>query len=120
MSRDPRLRLDDILDAANAILGWIEGMDFEHFREDRKTTDAVLRNLEVIGEAMGKLPEEWRALYGEIPWRSVIAFRNVIAHEYFQIDLEIVWDAARNRLPEVRQTCRKLLAALERNLASIG
>jgi uncharacterized protein with HEPN domain len=76
-----------MLDAALAALDFVKGMTFEQFREDRKTIDAVVRNIEVIGEAARHIPEDVRARFPEIPWPDVIGSRSVLIHEYFGVDL---------------------------------
>ncbi len=65
--------------------------------------DAVIRNLEVIGEAVKQLPEDLRERYPHIPWRSITALRNVLIHEYFGVDLEIVWRVVQKRLPTLKR-----------------
>ena len=109
MSRDIRLYLDDILQSCRKILRYTEGMDFTQFQDDERTYDAVIRNLEIIGEASRNLPSEIKHRYPEIEWRSISAFRNIVAHEYFAIKSEIVWDIIRNKIPEIQQQFQYLL-----------
>lgn len=109
MPRDPRLYLDDILDAITRIREYTAPIDYEEFTRDRKTQDAVVRNLEIIGEAAGRLPESVRIGAGGIDWRKIIAMRNILAHEYFGMSLPIVWDVVRNKLGPLETTCKKLL-----------
>lgn len=85
-----RLRFDDMLDAIQAIEQFIEGLDFDAFRDDRKTVDAVVRNPEVIGEAARYVPETIREEFDDIPWTSIIGMRSVLFHEYFGVDYEIL------------------------------
>lgn len=92
MPRDPRLYLDDILEAIARIGEYTASMDYDAFRQDRKTQDAVVRNLEIIGEAAGRLPESLRTISSEIEWRKIIGLRNILAHEYFGVSLPVVWD----------------------------
>ena len=94
MSRDPILRLEDILGSIGWIESHIEGYDFERFSTDRKTIDAVTRCLEVIGEAAKHLPDSLTAQYPDIPWRAICGFRDVLAHSYFRAEESIIWDAA--------------------------
>ncbi len=91
MSKRPlRLLLDDICEAAQKTIRCTAGMSFDAFSQDEKTVDAVVRNLEIIGEAANRLPEEFRDAHREIEWQKAIGLRNRIVHEYFGVDLQIV------------------------------
>ena len=114
MHRDYRLYLDDILDAIDRIREYVEGMDNDAFISDRKTQDAVIRNLEVIGEASRNLSDELKAQSNEIEWTKIIGFRNILAHEYFGVSIPIVWDIVQNKLGPLREACTKLLNQLEK------
>jgi len=108
MSRDYRLYLDDIIEAIRRIKAFTDRMDFEAFSEDIKTQDAVVRNLEIIGEASGRLPDAVRHAAPEIEWRKVVGIRNVLAHGYFGISLPIIWDVVQNKLQPLETSCREL------------
>ena len=82
------------------IAEYIEGFSFTDFKRDYKTVDAVIRNFEVIGEASKNLPIEIKTKYPEVPWDEMYLLRNKVSHEYFGIDYEIIWDVAKNYLPE--------------------
>ena len=114
MHRDYRLYLDDILEAIDRINEYVRGMDDEAFGSDRKTQDAVVRNLEVIGEASRNLSDELKALSDDIEWSKIIAFRNILVHEYFGVSIPIVWDIILNKLDPLRKACTKLLKQLEK------
>ncbi|BCZ92469.1 DUF86 domain-containing protein [Thermus thermophilus] len=88
-------------------------LTFERFAQDDRTVDAVVRNLEVIGEAARQIPSEVRERYPEVPWRRVIGLRNVVVHEYFAVDVEIVWTVVRQSLPELKEALRRMMAELE-------
>ena len=103
------LRVRDILDSIEAIRQYVAGMDFQAFCADRKTVDAVARNLAIIGEAAGNVPAEIRDRQEEIPWQVLCDFRNVVVHRYFGIDRKIVWDTLQNDLPVLVPALRKLL-----------
>jgi uncharacterized protein with HEPN domain len=92
--RDWRLRIEDILEAAARIESYITGLTFEQFLTDRKTTDAVVRNLEVIGEAARHLVTIQEDLPSDIPWADIAGMRNALIHAYFGVDLGIVWQTA--------------------------
>lgn len=109
MSRDYRLYLDDIIEAIRRIKAFTDRMDFNAFKEDIKTQDAVVRNLEIIGEASGRLPEAVRHAAPEIEWRKVVGIRNILAHGYFGISLPIIWDVLQNKLDDLSDTCSRLL-----------
>ena len=83
MSRDPSLRLEDILEASQCIHDYLDGFDYDSFTHDRRTIDAVTRNLEVVGEAVKHLPEEMTDRFPEIPWKAIAGFRDILAHCYF-------------------------------------
>jgi uncharacterized protein with HEPN domain len=109
MSRDFRLYLDDILEAIHQIRTYVADQNEETFANDRKTQDAVIRNLEIIGEAAGNLPEQVRKGDPEIDWRKITALRNILIHEYFGINLPIVWDVVQTKLGPLETVCRRLL-----------
>ena len=109
MSRDPHLRLEDILEASLAIETYIQGFTYETFIRDRRTVDAVIRNLEIIGEAVKYLPEETTARFPEIPWRAIAGFRDILAHSYFRTEDSIIWDSATVHNPTLVAAVSKLL-----------
>ncbi len=109
MSRDPELRLEDILDASLAIETYIRGLNDETFAKDRRTVDAVTRNLEIIGEAVKYLPEDITDQFPEIPWRAIAGLRDILAHGYFRIDDSIIWDSASIHNPMPVTAVKKLL-----------
>ena len=113
MSRDFILYLEDIMDAIRAIREYTAGMTFEGFVADRKTVDAAVRNLEIIGEAAGKLPNDILGSMPEIEWRKIIAMRNILAHAYFGVSKPIVWDVIQNKLPALQEACRRCLKESE-------
>jgi uncharacterized protein with HEPN domain len=92
--RDPALLLQDIRFCLHQVSEYIGGMDLESFLSDRKTIDAVTRNLEIIGEAARQLTEADRAAYPNIPWPRIVGLRHRIVHDYFGIDTELIWEIA--------------------------
>ena len=99
--RDWRLRVQDILDAIAAIQGYTAGMEYSVFTRDRRTVDAVLRNITVIGEAASRIPEAIQAASPEIPWADMRDMRNVVVHEYFGVNKQILWDTTQTDLPSL-------------------
>ena len=88
-------------EACQRIERYVAGMDQVAFRRDEKTRDAVLRNLEVIGEAAKRIPDDIRALHPGIDWRRIAGLRDVIAHAYFGIDEGILWDIVESKVPSL-------------------
>lgn len=109
MSRDPILRLEDILESIQSLEDYIDGYDFDAFVEDRKTVDATTRCLEILGEAAKYLPPEITERCQEIPWRAICGFRDVLAHSYFRTEDSIIWDAANQSIRVVKPAVKKLL-----------
>ena len=100
--RDLDLLIEDILSAFRKIERYTAGMDPEGFRQDEKTVDAVVRNLEVIGEAARQLPEDFMARNPAVPWRQIAGLRNRIVHEYFGLDLDLIWEVIQHDLPQLQ------------------
>ena len=115
MPRDPRLYLDDILEAIGQIHEYTASLDYGMFARDRRTQDAVVRNLEIIGEAAHRLPESTRAGAPDIEWRKIVGLRNILTHEYFGVSLPVVWDVVQNKLGPLENSCRGLVDMLDRN-----
>ena len=93
------LYITDILESAKKIKKYIKDMTLADFKRDDRTLDAVIRNLEVIGEAAYNLPKEFKKKYPEIPWQAVSDMRNKLVHEYFGADSEIIWKTINEDLP---------------------
>ena len=109
MSRDPSLRLEDIIDACERMHSYLIGFDAVGFEHDLKTQDAVIRVFEIIGEAVKSLPEEWTDTEPEVPWRQIAGFRDVLAHAYFAVNASVVWTAALEKVPLLKAACLRLL-----------
>jgi len=108
--RDPELFIQDMLKAIEKIERYTESIEnLEEFEKKDIVVDAVLRNLEIIGEAATNIPEEIRKKYPEIPWNRVVGLRNVVIHGYFVVDLEIIWVIIREQLPELKDVLRKMM-----------
>ena len=98
--REPGLLLDDVRVACGKIGRYLAGLDQAAFLADEKTIDAVVRNLEIVGEAVKQLPAEFRERHPNIPWRQIAGLRNRIVHDYVGVDLEIVWHISQKALPD--------------------
>ena len=110
MSRDYRLFLDDIQDSCAKILRYTRGLTFEQFVSDDKTFDAVVRNLAIVGEAVKQIPEPVRIRYPEVDWRKIGGLRDILVHEYFGIDEDILWDIVQNQVPALVALAARILA----------
>ena len=110
MSKRPiNLLLNDIRQAIDRIEQYIKNLSFDAFSDDQKSVDAVVRNLEIIGEVANRLSDEFKEKYSEIEWYKVVGLRHRIVHEYFGIDLEIIWQILQKDLPELRQKITRIM-----------
>ncbi|HAK88387.1 MAG: hypothetical protein A2077_04855 [Nitrospirae bacterium GWC2_46_6] len=101
--------LNDILESICDIRDFTAGMNREDFSNDKKTIKAVVRSFEVIGEAASKLPHNIREMYPEIPWQETIAMRNRLIHEYFGVDLDIVWQTIEEDLEPLEKNVKRII-----------
>jgi len=115
MKRDYKLFVKDILDSIMKIEKFVGEMRYEEFVEDDKTSSAVVRELEIIGEATKNIPKEIRVKYKEIPWSDIAKMRDKIIHSYFGVDYGIVWKAIKGRLPILKQQIEKVLKEVEKD-----
>jgi uncharacterized protein with HEPN domain len=109
MTKRYDLFLSDILDSMNSIEEYIEGTDYDDFIANKMMVDAVLRNLEILGEAAKNVPDHVRAKYPKIPWRRMIGLRNIVVHEYFGVDLENIWKIITTDIPEIKPEISRVL-----------
>jgi uncharacterized protein with HEPN domain len=109
MPRDFRVYLEDILEATRKITAYTGRLSKAAFLVDEKTIDAVVRNLEVIGEAVKNLPEDLRAQHSAVAWKKIAGLRDILIHEYFGLDAEIVWDIVQNKVPALDREVRTML-----------
>ena len=101
--------LEDISGAISDIRSFIQGMSTDDFMADKKTVNAVIRGLEIIGEATGKIPKEVRMRYPNVPWDEIIGMRNRLIHEYFGVDLDIVWQTIQDDLMPLDAAIKAIL-----------
>lgn len=109
MSRDESLYLADILESCEKVLRFTKGMTYKDFVRDELHFDAFLRNLEIIGEAVKNVSEETRQKYPYIKWRKIAGFRDIVAHGYFGVNDETVWDIVESEIPNLLTTVKTML-----------
>lgn len=109
--KDWRVRIEDMLEAIERITRYVDGMNAQEFVASDITQDAVLRNLEVLGEASKRVPYFIIAAHGEIPWSRIGDMRNILVHEYHSVDPTIILDCARNDLPPLVGPLKAILAS---------
>jgi len=114
MPRDPEVYVRDMLGAIAAIREYVAGLDEDAFRSDQRTVDAVARNLEVLGEAAKSIPPGLRARHPTIEWRKIAGLRDVIIHQYFVVDLTIVWEIVTTKLDDLEAGLRQILVDVRR------
>ncbi len=109
MIRDSRLYLNDIIESITKIKEYTNNLNLDTFVSNNLVIDAVIRNFEIIGEAAGHIPENIQSLYPEVPWYEMKGMRNIMAHEYFRVDLKIVWKTAHESLPALGLMVERVL-----------
>lgn len=116
MSRDVIVFLEDILTAIDDIVAFTAALDFEDFKQDRKTIYAVTRALEIMGEATKNIPDEVRQAYPHIPWKQIAGMRDKLIHSYFSVNVVTLWKTAGQDAPQLRQAIQIVKEELERQL----
>jgi uncharacterized protein with HEPN domain len=106
--RTDSLYITDIRESAEAIIQFTEGISFETFSNDRMRYSAVIREFEIIGEAVGKLSDTVKDNYSQVNWQDIKDFRNILIHEYFGIDLGLVWNVVCEDLPKLYETIKAM------------
>jgi uncharacterized protein with HEPN domain len=110
--RDYKDYLRDILEYAEKAERFVQGLDFEAFERNEEKTLAVIRALEVIGEAARHIPGTLREIYPDVPWEDMVGMRSKLIHDYFGVDLKVVWRTVHEDLPPLRDSVAQLLADL--------
>ncbi len=110
MPRDYKVFLQDVLEAIDNVAEFVGPLTRDQFQADKKTLHAVVRNLEVIGEAIKQVPPEIRDRHPQVPWQRIAGLRDILIHHYFGIDIDIVWDIVENKLPELKSQIQAVLA----------
>ncbi len=107
--RSAELLLEDMLESCDRILEYTNKLTYDDFRKNYLVVDAVVRNFTVIGEAAGRIPDDFKRKHSEIDWDRIRGFRNRIVHDYFGIDYQIVWLIIENNIPELRDLIRNII-----------
>ncbi|OHB99451.1 MAG: hypothetical protein A3G70_04175 [Planctomycetes bacterium RIFCSPLOWO2_12_FULL_39_13] len=113
MKRDYRLFIEDIMDCIEKIEQFVGDLSFDEFVKDDKTSSAVVRKLEIIGEATKNIPMYIREKYEGLPWNDMAKMRDKIIHAYFGINYKIIWNVIKERLPEIKPTIRQILKEIK-------
>jgi uncharacterized protein with HEPN domain len=109
MSRDESFYLADIQACCEKVLKYTAGYTLKDLVHDDRTIDAILRNLEIIGEAVKHLSDDTKQRYPQVKWRKIGDFRNIVAHEYFGVSDEIVWDVVENEIPPLLSQTKMII-----------
>ena len=107
-NRELRDYINDLTEACDDILSFTKGMSYSDFASDKKTINAVIRSLEVIGEATKNLPESFRSNYPDVPWKQMAGMRDKLIHNYFGIDIQMVWQAVEKHIPHILALIREI------------
>jgi len=113
MKREVGDYIEDIISATGKVMDFVKNISYEEFIQDDKTVFAVVRALEIIGEAAKNIPDDIRKNYPEIPWKDMTGMRDKVIHEYFGVKLSIVWGAVKEEIPPLKPIFEKILRDLE-------
>ena len=113
MKKDVLVYVEDILDAMDKAETFIVGLTYEQFESDFRTNFAVVRAIEIIGEATKRLPTPFRDQHPDIPWKDMAGMRDVVIHGYDNVNLRIVWDVVKRDIPKIKPQIEQILADFE-------
>jgi len=109
MRKDPKIFIKHILESIKYIEEYTEGISKDDFLRSTKIQDAVIRRLEIIGEATKNIPPEWKETHSEVPWRRIAGIRDILIHEYFGIDFDLLWNVVKKDLPDLKRKISMIL-----------
>lgn len=109
MTRDYKFFIKDVLAAIDAIFSFVSDMSFDEFKEDDKTSSAVIRKFEIIGEAIKHIPDEIKVKYSAVSWKEIAGMRDRLIHAYFGVDYKLVWDTIKMNLSELYEILLPIL-----------
>jgi len=112
MPREYKAYLNDILEAIRKIEKYTDNLSFDDFIEDELIQDGVVRNLEIVGEAVKNIPEEIKNKNPEIEWQKIAGLRDILIHAYFGIDVDIVWNIVKKKIPKLKKEILEVLSKL--------
>ncbi|MCS4541746.1 MAG: DUF86 domain-containing protein [Euryarchaeota archaeon] len=116
MPREHRAYLKDILEAIRKIERYTENITFEQFVKDELIQDGVVRNLEIIGESVKNIPDDVKSKKPEVEWKKIAGLRDILIHAYFGMDVDILWDIVKNKVPELKEKIKEVLSELDRGV----
>jgi len=109
MAKDDTVYLQHVLDAINTVEEYLHGVNEEKFKATQLLQDGVIRQIEIIGEAVRRVSKDIRQTYGETPWQDIAGMRDKLIHDYFGVDIEKVWDTAQEDLPVLKEQVIRIL-----------
>ena len=109
MEKDPKIFLGHILESIEAIESYSQGLSFDEFLKSPRDQDAMIRRIEIIGEAVRNLPEKIKKLYPDVLWQDATDMRNKLVHEYFDVDVKVTWNTIRDDLPKFKEQIQRII-----------
>ncbi len=113
MKKDDRIYLDHILKSFSKVVGYLEDVGYEAFLSDEEKQDAVIRKIEVAGEATKRLSQDFRDRFYQIPWRAIAGMRDKLIHDYIDVDLDTVWETATKDIPDLLPDIESIIKEME-------